>query len=112
VVVLLPRPSLVGPPFTPLVPTPFHKRQVRGVGDRRAPDQVPADIGAMTGPLVVVGKAMLGPPTRADAALAGSDLHHLQAGERVGSSAAVGVAVAPCGRAGGERPQSLQLGEL
>src|SRR5205807_1245539 len=48
VVVLLPRPSLVGPPFTPLVSTPFHKRQVRGVGDRRAADQVPADVGAMT----------------------------------------------------------------
>ena len=79
VVVLLPRPSLVGPPFTPLVTTPLHKRQVRGVGDRRAADQVPADVGAMTGPLVVVGKAR---GAGADGARAGRDLDQLEPGER------------------------------
>src|ERR1019366_1638770 len=44
VVVLLPAPAFVGPPLAPLVTTPLHERQIRRIGDRRAPDQVAAHI--------------------------------------------------------------------
>src|SRR5581483_6061151 len=55
VVVLLPCPTFVGPPFAPAVATALDKGQVGGVRDRRAGDAITTHIGAVLWPLVVVG---------------------------------------------------------
>ena len=60
VVLLLPRPALVRPPFAALVAAALDEREVGGVGDRRLADQVAADVGAVARALVVVGKAASG----------------------------------------------------
>ena len=57
VVLLLPRPALVGPPLAALVAAALDEGQVAGVGDRRAADQVAANVGAVARALVVVGEA-------------------------------------------------------
>src|SRR5438105_4328974 len=60
VVLLLPRPALVRPPLAALVAAALDEREVGGVGDRGLADQVAADVGAVAGAFVVVGKAALG----------------------------------------------------
>ena len=70
VVLLLPRPALVGPPLATLVAAALDERQVGGVRDRGAADQVLAHIGAVMGALVVVGELTGG---RADRAFAPGD---------------------------------------
>ena len=57
VVLLLPRPALVGPPLAPLVAAALDERQLGGVGDRGPADQVAAHVGAVARALVVVGEA-------------------------------------------------------
>jgi hypothetical protein len=70
----------------------------------------------MTGPLVVVGKAILGPPARADGAGPRRDLDQLQPGEGGGVTGARHRAGAHggelAGTGGGELRQAIQLSEL
>src|SRR6188472_4433376 len=56
VVVLLPRPALVAPPFAAPIATALGEAQPRGVGHRPARDAERADLHAMPGALVVVGE--------------------------------------------------------
>src|SRR5581483_6894473 len=65
VVVLLPRPALVGPPLAPAVSASFHEREVGGVRERRAGNLITAHIRVVTRSLVVIGEGAAGGADRA-----------------------------------------------
>ena len=94
-------PSLVRPPFAALVATALDEGEIGGVGDRRAADQVVADVGAVARTLVVVGEGGCG---RADRARAGRDLDQLEAGVALGCGGC-------CGRRAGQLVV-VEAGEL
>ena len=79
VVLLLPRPALVRPPFAALVAAALGELEIRGVRDRRHADLVPAHIGAVARTLVVVREALRG---GADDALARRNFGQLEPGRR------------------------------
>src|SRR6185436_18964434 len=68
VVVLLPGPALVAPPFAALVAAALGEGQPGGVGDRRAADPEGGQLGAVARALVVVGEAEAPGAERAGAA--------------------------------------------
>src|SRR5204862_272894 len=78
VVVLLPRPAFVGPPFAALIAAALDEREVCRIRHRCAGDQVGTNVGAMKRAFVVVGEMQR---RRADRARAGGDLDELESAE-------------------------------
>src|SRR5204863_4513181 len=75
VVLLLPRPALVGPPVATSIAATFDEPQVGGVRDRGLADPVAAHIGLVLGALVVVGEAVR---RSADHARTGRDVDQVE----------------------------------
>ena len=77
VVVLLPRPALVGPPLAALVAAALDEAQEGGVGDRGAADAEGGEVAPVARALVVVGEALV---RRAHRERPGGDVDGLEAG--------------------------------